>query len=199
MVSGSALKILLAVSKLKLTHHYVCMTIIFENELTWTIYREKFNYFDLVFCVCETLKPFLELIASIIARCLHLSKILLESIQVWFSVFYSLWQCGSKVFECHWFTWLFGYLVNCIVCLPNYWLLLVFIGGRRFRKLFGRVWPSLFWKVKCPVVDPLRKTIVPCDVGHVAYFVVIVRYGSLCILWNLLCVDMPHFMNNHVR
>ena len=36
-----------------------------------------------------------------------------------------------------------GYLVNCIVCLPNYWLLLVFIAGLRSRELFG---PSLTYR-----------------------------------------------------
>ena len=54
-------------------------------------------------------------------------------------------------------------------------------------------------KSKHFALDPHRKTIGQCDVGHVMCFVVIVRYGSLCVLWNLLCIDMPHFMNNHVR
>ena len=33
-------------------------------------------------------------------------------------------------------------------------------------------------------VDPLRKTIGPCDVGYVTYFIVITRYGTICVLWN---------------
>ena len=50
-------------------------------------------------------------------------------------------------------------------------------------------------------VAPLRKTIGPYDVGPVTYFVVDVRYGTLCFLLKLAaCVDkIPHFMNDHVR
>ena len=52
-----------------------------------------------------------------------------------------------------------------MVHLPNYRLLLVFTGGRRFRKLFGRGWATIFYQAKHPAVDPLRRTIGP--VTHV--------------------------------
>ena len=45
------------------------------------------------------------------------------------------------------------------------------------------------YKSNHSAVDLLRKTIGPRDVRHVTYFVVIVRHGTLCVLWNLLCID----------
>ena len=62
-------------------------------------------------------------------------------------------------------TWLFGGLYDMSTRLPVivsvYRLLLVFIGGRRFRKLFGRDWASLFWKANHSAAEPLRRTTGP--------------------------------------
>ena len=56
-------------------------------------------------------------------------------------------------------TRLHGYLVDCVMCLPNYGLLLAFAAR-----------------------GPLRKTIGPCDVGNVTYFVVITLYEGKPVL-----------------
>ena len=52
-----------------------------------------------------------------------------------------------------------------------------------------------------PGVSPPRKTIGTYDVVPMAYFLVNVRCGTLCMLLELtVCIDkIPHFMNNHLR
>ena len=76
-------------------------------------------------------------------------------------------------------TWLFGGLYDISTKLPViasvYRLLLVFIGGRRFRKLFGRGWASLCWKANHSAVDPLRNIIGP--VTYVTSYECFVLHG----------------------
>ena len=89
-------------------------------------------------------------------------------------------------------TWFFGGLHDMSTRLPVivsvYRLLLVFIGGRRFRKLFGRGWTTLFWKANHSAVDPLRNIIWP------------VTYGTSykCFVLHVFRLVNPYNTNIHV-
>ena len=83
--------------------------------------------------------------------------------------------------------WLFGALH----CVFNK-LLVVSTCRRPTLPRINRPWFDLRLSCKSnySAVGPLRKTIWPCDAGHVTCFAVIVRCGILCVLWNLLPVQI---------